>query len=85
MSLPHPPQSVFDRATEVTIHLRSSLPLELQHPYVAIVCGSGLGGLQHTIEPSPRAEFTYESLPHFPVSTGEWLFIPTSGESSQMT
>jgi len=65
------PESVFARATEVTKHLRSSLPSELHRPHVAIVCGSGLGGLQHTISPSPRAEFAYESLPYFPVSTGE--------------
>jgi len=65
------PQSVFVRATEVAQHLRSSLPSELHNPYVAVVCGSGLGGLQHTIAPSPRIEFAYESIPHFPLSTGE--------------
>lgn len=63
--------SVFARATEVAAYLRSAIPSELQHPRVAIVCGSGLGGLQHTIGVTPRHEFPYESIPHFPVSTGE--------------
>ncbi|TKA74130.1 hypothetical protein B0A49_04968 [Cryomyces minteri] len=60
---------VFQRATETCLYLRSSLPLELRNPLVAIVCGSGLGGLVETIHPEPRVETAYASIPNFPQST----------------
>ena len=66
----NPAASVFLRATETAAFLRTELPLSLQHPKVAIVCGSGLGGLAETIHPQPRLEMTYASIPNFPLSTG---------------
>lgn len=42
------------------------MPTPLQKPHIAIVCGSGLGGLANTICDKPRAEFEYSSIPHFP-------------------
>lgn len=63
--------STFVKANEAVSFLRKSLPTPLQHPQVAIVCGSGLGGLADTIHQSPVAEFDYGSIPHFPQLTGE--------------
>lgn len=64
--------SAFDRATEAVTFLRSRLPEGLQSPKVAIVCGSGLGGLADTVHAEGRAEYDYASIPHFPRSTGEY-------------
>lgn len=65
-----PNPSLFIRATESVRLLRQHLPADLQHPKIAIVCGSGLGGLAETIESSPRIETAYENIPGFPKSTG---------------
>ncbi|EKV12080.1 Purine nucleoside phosphorylase I, inosine and guanosine-specific [Penicillium digitatum PHI26] len=61
--------SSFERANEAISYLRTKLPETLQKPQVAIVCGSGLGGLADTIQPETRIEFDYASIPHFPRST----------------
>ncbi|KAF7587465.1 hypothetical protein BBP40_007210 [Aspergillus hancockii] len=55
-----------DRVREAFTFLKEHLPVPLQKPRVAIVCGSGLGGLANTICDKPRAEFDYSSIPHFP-------------------
>ena len=63
--------SPFQRATETVEFLRSQLPAELAHPRVAIVCGSGLGGLAETINrEGAREEWGYADVPNFPRSTG---------------
>lgn len=59
------------RATETADFLRKSLPSTLQTPRVAIVCGTGLGGLADTVEPEPRVELDYGDVPGFPGVTGE--------------
>jgi purine-nucleoside phosphorylase len=64
------PQNAYTRATQTVSYLRSHLPTSLQIPKVAIVCGSGLGGLADTIEPEPKVELAYSSIPNFPQSTG---------------
>jgi purine-nucleoside phosphorylase len=64
--------NAYVRATETAQYVRSQLPEALQNPKVAIVCGSGLGGLADTIEPSPKVELAYGSIPNFPKSTGMW-------------
>jgi purine-nucleoside phosphorylase len=63
--------NAYMRATQTVEYLRSQLPESLQYPKVAIVCGSGLGGLADTIEPEPKVELAYGSIPNFPKSTGE--------------
>ena len=63
--------SAFDRANEAVAFLKSRLPEGLQSPKVAIVCGSGLGGLADTVHAEGRAEYDYASIPHFPRPTGE--------------
>ena len=62
--------NAYARATETAQHVRSQLPESLQNPKVAIVCGSGLGGLADTIEPEPKVELAYGTIPNFPQSTG---------------
>jgi hypothetical protein len=65
----------FERANEAVSYLRASLPEGLKKPLVAIVCGSGLGGLADTIHPESRTEYDYASIPHFPRSTGLVVFL----------
>ena len=66
-----PPKSTtYQRAGEAALFLRSSLPVALHNPRIAIVCGSGLGGLAETIHEDPRVEIAYEAIPNFPQTTG---------------
>ena len=66
-----PPPGIYERATETANFVRSKLPEELKNPRVAIVCGSGLGGLSDTIDAEPKVQLSYKSIPHFPQSTGK--------------
>lgn len=61
---------ISQHAAEALQSLQAKLPLDLQQPAVAIICGSGLGGLADTVLPEPRAEIPYIDIPHFPRSTG---------------
>jgi purine-nucleoside phosphorylase len=79
------PPGVYQRATETAEYVRAKLPANLQNPKVAIVCGSGLGGLVDTIEPQPKVELAYGDIPNFPRSTGESLEIPSQCQISQLT
>lgn len=63
--------NAYVRALETAAYVRSQLPDVLQNPKVAIVCGSGLGGLANTIEPEPKVELAYATIPNFPRSTGK--------------
>jgi purine-nucleoside phosphorylase len=65
-----PLPGLYQRASDTAHHLCASLPDALQSPKVAIVCGSGLGGLADTINAEPRIEKAYGDIPNFPVSTG---------------
>lgn len=62
--------SVFHRAIETVEFLRLKLPENLSKPRVAIVCGSGLGGLAETVNATDTTEtWEYKDVPNFPVST----------------
>ena len=63
--------NAYIRAKETSAFILSKLPDTLQCPRVAIVCGSGLGGLADTIEQEPKLELAYGEIPNFPKSTGE--------------
>lgn len=71
--LPEAPKnkSPYEEAVEAFSFLKERLPETLQHPRVAVICGSGLGGLANTIHDEPRAELEYSSIPHFPCLTGK--------------
>jgi len=64
--------SAFQRATETVEFLRLKLPPELARPRVAIVCGSGLGGLAKVVDAEEREEWAYKDVPNFPVGSGEY-------------
>jgi purine-nucleoside phosphorylase len=67
--------TAYAKAVETVEFLRLKLPTELAKPRVAIVCGSGLGGLVETLNDDVKEEWAYKDVPHFPQSTGELLFI----------
>ncbi|KAL4861117.1 hypothetical protein BDV12DRAFT_204341 [Aspergillus spectabilis] len=58
--------SAFGRTSEAFNFIKKLLPAQLQAPRVAIVCGSGLGGLANTIDNELRVEVDYSDIPHFP-------------------
>jgi purine-nucleoside phosphorylase len=68
--------SVFNRAVETVEHLRLKLPDHLSKPRFAIVCGSGLGGLQDIVNKDDvdakegKTTWEYKDVPNFPLSTG---------------
>lgn len=65
--------TIFNRAIETVEHLRLKLPEHLAKPRVAIVCGSGLGGLAQTVnEGEKKMEWDYKDVTNFPLSTGMW-------------
>ena len=69
--------SVFNRAIETVEHLRMKLPEHLNKPRVAIVCGSGLGGLAEIVNKNDedgkegKTVWEYKDVPNFPLSTGK--------------
>ena len=54
-------------------YLKSRLPAELSQPKVAVICGSGLGGLIESVDETDckKVEFKYEDIPGFVSSTGK--------------
>ena len=65
-------QTIFSRAGEAADEIQAQLPQRLQSPSVAIICGSGLQGLQSTVDQgSPHVEIPYGDIPYFPRPTGE--------------
>lgn len=74
-----PSPGVFQRATEAAEFIRSKLPEELHRPRVAVVCGSGLGGIANTVREDVKHTIDYKDIPHFPKTTvqghaGQLLF-----------
>lgn len=61
--------------SEACRFLRERLPATLQNPRIAIVCGSGLGGLADTINDNSRVEYEYGKIPHFPRPTGKVISL----------
>lgn len=68
---PVPPTGPFQKATESADFIHSALPESLQSPRVAIVCGSGLGGIASTVNKGSLVEIDYLDIPNFPKTTGE--------------
>jgi purine-nucleoside phosphorylase len=62
----------YERAQSALKAILSKLPEEHQKPRVAIICGTGLGGIAEVLEPKTLIEIPYEDIPHFRVSTGEY-------------
>lgn len=64
------PPGLLQRATDAANFIRKRLPDALQKPKVAIVCGTGLGGLVDAVEAEPKVELGYDEVPGFPGVTG---------------
>lgn len=62
--------SSFHRATETVEFLRLTLESRLAKPRVAVVCGSGLGGLADVVNEGTSKTYEYKDIPNFPRSTG---------------
>ena len=56
---------------ETVDFLQAKVPGNLQKPRVAIICGSGLGGLANTVHEDGKVELDYTSIPHFSPSAGK--------------
>jgi purine-nucleoside phosphorylase len=61
--------NLYDRCIETVEFLRLKLPEKLAHPRVAIVCGSGLGGLAEAVNLEESESWNYKDVPNFPQST----------------
>ncbi|KAI5803260.1 purine nucleoside phosphorylase [Geopyxis carbonaria] len=61
--------SIFAQTTKTADFIRSKLNQELKAPRVGIICGSGLGGLYETLEPTPQVSIPYSEIPGFLLST----------------
>ncbi|KAL1960015.1 hypothetical protein VTO42DRAFT_683 [Malbranchea cinnamomea] len=61
--------TAYTQSTEALNFLLPQLPQSLKRPRVAVICGSGLGGLAAVLSTTAeRCEFDYAQIPHFPVS-----------------
>jgi purine-nucleoside phosphorylase len=64
-------ETTMDIYQETADFLRDKVPKNLQKPKVAIICGSGLGGLASTVHEDGKVELDYASIPHFSRSQGK--------------
>lgn len=64
--------SVSRNVVEALSYIEGQIPAELQSPAVAIICGSGLGGLSDAVLAHPKCEIDYKNIPHFPEGKGGW-------------
>ena len=71
-----PSSEAFRKASGSADFIRSKLPSHLHNPRVAIVCGSGLGGIANTVTADTKLEIDYHDIPNFPKTTGEFHGCP---------
>ncbi|GBB86857.1 hypothetical protein RclHR1_01330011 [Rhizophagus clarus] len=64
-------QNIEDGFYDAFNYFKKRLPTKLSQPKIAIICGSGLGGLAETIDETvcKKVEFKYEEIPGFVSST----------------
>ncbi|TPX34020.1 purine-nucleoside phosphorylase [Synchytrium microbalum] len=84
-NIPDSSLDFFDISTyeETAKFLQGKLPAALKEPQVAVICGSGLGGLANTLK-EPKVELDYKDIVNFPTSTvqghaGKLVFGMLSG------
>lgn len=65
----------FEDYRKTANYLASRLPEDFMRVELGVICGSGLGGLVDTIDPSTKFEFPYHEIPNFASSTGNWLSV----------
>ncbi|KAI5238267.1 purine nucleoside phosphorylase-like protein [Aureobasidium subglaciale] len=80
-----PSTEAYQRAAGSADFIRSKLPSHLQKPRVAIVCGSGLGGIADTVTADTKFEIDYHDIPNFPKTTVQGhagkLVVGTMGDT----
>src|SRR5271169_7021222 len=59
----------FEMACEAVEYIRSQLPSSIPPLEVAIICGSGLGGLASSFHGQSQIVLPYADIPNFPVSS----------------
>ncbi|KAK9459274.1 nucleoside phosphorylase domain-containing protein [Lipomyces oligophaga] len=64
-------KSTQERALAVIEFIKLKVPVELQVPKVAVICGSGLQNLTDALQLSPRVELNYGEIPYFSQTTVE--------------
>ncbi|KAG8629023.1 hypothetical protein KVT40_002888 [Elsinoe batatas] len=65
-----PASEIYTKATEAVSFIRSKIGnQELHQPRIAVVCGSGLGGIADVIDEETKFEVPYSTIPHFPQTT----------------
>lgn len=62
-------RTIYEQATEAASHIQTLLPIPIQKPAIAVICGSGLGGLANILAEGAQ-EIHYADIPYFPRSTG---------------
>lgn len=65
---------IVQHAVEAFNYLNDRVPTSLKSPMIAIICGSGLGGLAEVVQSHSQWEISYEKIPHFPQSQGRSSF-----------
>ena len=63
--------SVAQNTLEAFDYLSDRIPPLLKSPDIAVICGSGLGGLADIVQSHSQWEISYTQIPHFPHSQGE--------------
>ena len=63
------PSNAYLQATQSAEYISSILPKQFPLPRIAIICGSGLGGLVSTFHADPQISINYADIPNFPIST----------------
>lgn len=63
----------YENASKAADYIKKLYPLGFDFPKVAIICGTGLGGIANIIDPSSIVEIPYKDIPGFMVSTGEYI------------
>ncbi|GAB7346504.1 hypothetical protein MBLNU457_5192t1 [Dothideomycetes sp. NU457] len=66
---PEIPSDVLSRTKEAAQFIQSKVPADFSKPRIAIVCGSGLGGIADLISENERTVINYSDIPHFPEIT----------------
>ncbi|KAI9322431.1 purine nucleoside phosphorylase [Dichotomocladium elegans] len=66
MSVATIPEATYEASVN---YLNSLIPDHFKKPKLGVICGSGLGGLVDTIDPSSKIEIPYHEIPGFKSST----------------
>lgn len=70
----------YEKASNAAEFIKKLYPSGYESPKVAIICGTGLGGIANILDSSSVVEIPYKDIPGFMVSTGKcesscWLSL----------